>query len=635
MPTANSILKKYWGFDSFRSLQADIVAAVADNKDVLALLPTGGGKSVCFQVPALMREGPCLVISPLIALINDQVDHLKQKDIPAVAIHSGLSYNEVNAALQAAGNGEYKFIYLSPERLETRLFLEYLPAIQPTLIAVDEAHCISQWGYDFRPSYLRIAQLREELSAVPIIALTASATLDVQNDIREKLLFKKEQMVFQQSFHRSNIAYHVLHPESKQFELLQLLKKHVGSSLVYAKSRKQTEEIAQLLRMHGFSADHYHAGLKKEDRQKRQDEWIKGAITTMVCTNAFGMGIDKPDVRLVVHVHLPESMEHYYQEAGRAGRDGQLSYVYLLTDHKDESSLFTSNDMRYPSIEVLHHTYTALMNHLQVPAGSGEGSSYDFDIRQFASDFRLHAVQTAYVLQTLAQEGLLYMSESVTKPSQAMFTCNKAELNAAVANFPACDEMVKTLLRTYAGIFEQNTMIFENQLSRLLKATPEEVTARLQFLEKIQVLHYLPQTDQPRIILLRNRMYKDDFKFDMASIKKRKEAHLKRIHSIIEYVHNHQLCRSVFIARYFNDPTAPHCGRCNNCKHQSVEPLSAKMFTLIATTIFNHFNNTSFSQKDVEELLPDYDPIQIKQSISYLIKERKLIKREDGKWQKC
>lgn len=390
--------------------------------------------------------------------------------------------------------------------------------------------------------------------------------------------------------------------------------------------------MARLLSLHGFSADYYHAGLKKEERQQRQDEWIKGNINTMVCTNAFGMGIDKPDVRLVVHVHLPESLEHYYQEAGRAGRDGQLSHVYLLTDQKDEASLFANNEMRYPSTELLHHTYTCLMNHLQVPAGSGEGSSYEFDVRKFAEDFGLHAVQTAYILQTLAQEGLLFINESVSKPSQVVFTCDKVELNEAMIHFPYCEEMVKTLLRTYAGIFEQLTLIFENQLAKQLRITPDDVKARIQFLKKIQLLQYLPQSDQPRISLLRNRMYKDDFKFDTASIKKRKEAHLKRIHAIIHYAKNTEQCRSVMIALYFNDQTATKCDQCDNCKKKVNQKLSPQLFALITNSLYSHFNKSPFTQSDAIKILSDFDAIQINQCIAYLINEKKIKKLEDGKW---
>lgn len=632
MSIANTILKQYWGFDQFRPLQADIVAAVSDNKDVLALLPTGGGKSICFQVPALMKEGPCLVISPLIALINDQVENLHKKGITAVAIHSGLSFTEVRTALQQACNGAYRFIYLSPERLETKLFLEYLPALQPAMIAVDEAHCISQWGYDFRPSYLRIAKLREELPGVPIIALTASATLDVQNDICEKLLFHKHQARFQQSFERPNIAYQVLFPESKPSQLIELLKQHKGSSLVYAKSRKQTEEISRLLQLNSFSADYYHAGLKKEERQDKQSRWIEGGIQTMVCTNAFGMGIDKPDVRLVVHVHLPESLEHYYQEAGRAGRDGNRSNVYLLADEKDRNDLYATNAMRYPEPEVLKNTYMALMNHLQVPAGSGEGTSFDFDVRVFASSFGLQAMTCTYVLQTLAQEGLLYLSEATFKPSQVGFICNKEELRDAEEQFPNLSEMIRTLLRTYSGIFDHHTFIFENQLARLLHTTTDAVTHQLKFLQQLQLIRYLPQTDKPRITLLQSRMYQDEFVLDYKAIKKRKEIHQKRISAMIAYAWNEDDCRSMHIAKYFNDNSCRPCGICDHCSTSNISSLSDAAFKEIFNNIKNNWNYKSFTQIDLIKAMPQHPVAHLLQVVAFLINEKMIAVNADGSW---
>ncbi|HQY19192.1 MAG TPA: ATP-dependent DNA helicase RecQ, partial [Ferruginibacter sp.] len=389
MQDIHFILKKYWGFSNFRPLQQDIIEAVLQKNDVLALMPTGGGKSICFQVPAMAMEGICLVISPLIALIKDQVETLQQKGINTLAIYSGMHFTEIKKTLQNAAYGNYKFLYLSPERLQTRLFKEFLPAINPSLIVVDEAHCISQWGYDFRPSYLRIAEIKEELPSVPIIALTASATAKVQLDICEKLLFSKNYKKFQQSFERPNLTYSVFNPTSKQTKLLEIINNTLGSALVYCKSRKQTQQIAEMLQMHKHSAGFYHAGLSNKERNKKQEQWIKNKIRIMVCTNAFGMGIDKPDVRVVVHYDVPDCIENYYQEAGRAGRDGKRSYAVLLYNYGETDALQLKAKIKFPAPEEVKKVYTALMNYLQVPAGSGEGISYAFDLADFSQKFSL------------------------------------------------------------------------------------------------------------------------------------------------------------------------------------------------------------------------------------------------------
>src|SRR5688572_13922267 len=377
MKSIHSILKEYWGFAGFRPLQEDIINTVLNRKDCLALLPTGGGKSICFQVPAIAMEGLCLVITPLIALMKDQVENLRRKGITSFFIHSGMTRKEVLNTLETAGNSNCKFLYVSPERLETRIFREYLFSLGVKLIAVDEAHCISQWGYDFRPSYLRIAVLREYLPGVPVLALTASATEEVQKDICEKLGFK-EQTIFRPSFHRKNLSYSVFAVDVKMKKLLEILTKVPGSALVYCKSRKRTVETASLLQMHGFSAQAYHAGLSQEERNKRQQEWVEGNTSIMACTNAFGMGIDKPDVRSVVHIDVPDCLENYYQEAGRAGRDGIKSYAVQLHDERDLQELSNLHLKRFPSFTEIKQVYTALANYLQIAINTGEGVSYPF-----------------------------------------------------------------------------------------------------------------------------------------------------------------------------------------------------------------------------------------------------------------
>src|SRR6185312_5437043 len=429
MTNAVAILIKYWGYDAFRPLQQEIIDSVLSGNDTLAIMPTGGGKSMCFQVPTMSKEGLCLVVSPLIALMKDQVLNLKNKGIPALSIYSGMSFTEVEKTLKNAAYGNFKFLYVSPERLETELFLEYVSIIKINLIAVDEAHCISQWGYDFRPPYLRIAALREYFPDVPVLALTASATLEVQKDICEKLLFKKNQQPFQQSFERANLSYSAFELSSKQNKLLTILKKVAGSGIVYCKTRKRTKEIAEMLSLNGISADFYHAGLTNEERNKKQEDWINNKTRIIACTNAFGMGIDKPDVRTVVHYDVPDSLENYYQEAGRAGRDGKKSYAVLLYNSFELEDLKKQLDKKFPSNETIKKIYGDLCNFLQLPAGSGESNNYDFDINAFVKNFKLDAFVVNSVLKILEQEQLITYSEQFFQSPTVVFTIDKKGLN--------------------------------------------------------------------------------------------------------------------------------------------------------------------------------------------------------------
>jgi len=424
MSELEDILKRYWGYGTFRPLQKEIITSVLAGNDTLALLPTGGGKSICFQVPALAKEGLCIVISPLIALMKDQVENLKKRDIPAMAIYSGMSKADVIRTLKNATSDYHKFLYVSPERLETSLFNEYLPAMNVSLIAVDESHCISQWGYDFRPSYLRIAELRKELPNVPVIALTASATEEVQQDICTRLEFHSSK-IFKQSFERPNLSYSVFKVDSKLNKLVDIVKKVPGTSIVYCKSRKRTTEIMQLLKMHGISTENYHAGLTAEERNKRQKDWIDNKVRSIVCTNAFGMGIDKPDVRLVVHVDPPDCLENYYQEAGRAGRDGKKAYAVLLYDERDIEELLEQHSIRYPSFEQIKNVYNALANYLQAPIHSGEGQSFPFKFEDFVRNFKLNTSEALYSLKALESDGWIDFNERNFTPSSLVFTTSR------------------------------------------------------------------------------------------------------------------------------------------------------------------------------------------------------------------
>ncbi|MEO6488562.1 MAG: ATP-dependent DNA helicase RecQ [Ferruginibacter sp.] len=621
MAAIHQILKKNWGFENFRPLQEDIINAVLENKDTLALLPTGGGKSICFQVPALAMEGICLVISPLIALMKDQVENLSRKNIPALAIYSGMHYNDVKKTLQNAAFGNYKFLYVSPERLESDLFLEFLPAIKPTLIAVDEAHCISQWGYDFRPPYLRIANLREHLPGVPVIALTASATLSVQNDICEKLLFKKESR-FQQSFARPNLSYSIFQPASKQTKLLEILKNVGGSSIVYCKSRKQTVQLAELLKQNKISADFYHAGLTNEQRTIKQQNWINNKVRIMVSTNAFGMGIDKPDVRTVVHYHLPDCLENYYQEAGRAGRDGKRAYAVLLHEKNETDNLFAQAETRYPGEDETRKVYTALMNHLQVAAGGGEDTSYDFDIALFAESFHLNILQATYAIKALAEEGLLSYSEISFKPSTLVFSVSKNDLAEFEIQNPDSGPTLKALLRNYEGIFDYPSTIYESLLSHFLKLPLPETILALKKLHQYGIVHYEPQSEKPQVVLLKNRMYSDDFKMNVKELLARKQNFLLRIQAMLDYTAETKKCRAVMIGNYFNDKEIKNCGICDTCINNAQLQITDDQFKKISDAIISSLQESAVHINELDMILKHFKRPHVLTVMDYLISEK-------------
>ena len=626
----HEVLKKYWGFDDFRPIQEDIINAVLNNKDTLALLPTGGGKSVCFQVPALAMNGICLVISPLIALMKDQVENLTKKGIPALAVYSGMHYADVKKTLQNAAFGNYKFLYVSPERLETDLFLEFLPAIKPCLIAVDEAHCISQWGYDFRPPYLRIATLREQLPGIPVIALTASATLIVQNDICKKLLFENDHVRFQQSFARPNLSYSIFDPPSKQTKLLEILKNVPGSSIVYCKSRKRTQHIAELLRQNNIAADFYHAGLDNEQRTARQQDWVNNKIRTIVSTNAFGMGIDKPDVRAVIHFDIPDCLENYYQEAGRAGRDGKRAYAVLLYNSNDPADLFSQVDIRYPGEAEIKKIYTALMNFLQVPAGNGEGLNYDFDIMAFAENFKFNIQQATYGIKALAQEDLLSYTEVFFKPSTLVFTTSKNDLHEFEEQQPTLEPLIKGLLRSYEGIFDYPATIYESLLAGFLKTSIENIRSKMAMLHQYKIVHYQPQNDKPQLILLKNRMYSDDFKINTKSLLSRKENYIKRAEAMSGYITDNKTCRSILTGNYFNDKEIKPCGICDNCINNKINSITKEEFKMISDNILALLKTTPLQVNDIEQNFKQQKKQQVWTVINYLRSENIIVADKFG-----
>ncbi len=630
MSSIHSIVKEYWGYDTFRPLQAEIITAVLEGKDVLALLPTGGGKSICFQVPTLAKDGICLVISPLIALIKDQVENLKNKGINALAIYSGMPFLEIKKTLQNAAYGNYKFLYVSPERLETALFLDYLPALNINLIAVDEAHCISQWGYDFRPAYLNIAKIREQIPTVPVLALTASATKNVQEDICEKLLFTNAAQSFQQSFARPNLSYSVFNVTSKQTKLLTILKNVSGSGIVYCKSRKHTKEIADLLKLHALNADFYHAGLSNDERNTKQENWIKNKTRIICCTNAFGMGIDKPDVRVVVHYDVPDCLENYYQEAGRCGRDGKRAYAVLLYNDKEITTLLQQPTIKFPDEDTVKNVYIHLMNHLQVPSGIGEGQSFDFDLSTFSALFKIDILTATYCIKILEQENVLSCPETFFNPSTLVFATDKNSLEDFEKTNPVFEPLIKGLLRSYEGIFDFPSTIYETQLAKFIKMDVSTVKKQLVHLHQNRLIVYTPQKDKPQIYLVQNRMYNDSFKLNLVDYFIRKTNYENRVAAILNYIENTIDCRSKLIGRYFNDTLITNCQICDNCINTNADELSPEDVEKITRELLSLAKTTSVTIKNIRMLLPIYKKNQLWKVLRFLQKEEQLTISNQG-----
>ena len=629
MQPIHSILKEYWGYVEFRPLQEEIINTVLNRKDCLALLPTGGGKSICFQVPAIAMGGLCLVITPLIALMKDQVENLRRKGITSFFIHSGLSRKEVLNTLETAGNSNCKFLYVSPERLETRIFKEYLLSLGVKLIAVDEAHCISQWGYDFRPSYLRIATLREDLPGVPVLALTASATPAVQKDICEKLQFKKE-TVFRQSFERPNLSYSVFNVSARINKVEDVLSKVAGTGIVYCRSRKKTKEISDLLNMKGIAADFYHAGLTQDERNDKQEAWLNDKTRVIVCTNAFGMGIDKPGVRVVVHVDVPDCLENYYQEAGRAGRDGKRSYAVLLANEKDLKALENSSDKKFPGQEEIRKTYKALMNHLQIPSGTGEGNYYDLDAVRFIKDFRLETGTVLSALKTLEQEELLYFNDNVFIQSKIQVIAGRERLLEFEREHPELDPLLKTILRSYEGILDQPVNINEKNIASTLRASVDKIINELNELNKYRIVDYNPKKEKPQVYLFQNRVRAEDLKIDMLRYNKRKKQYEDRIKAMRDYINSSTLCRSVLIGSYFGDERIKPCGICDICISKKKRDISASEFDQLSSAIISELKIAPVSMNELILKLNTVSKDKIKEAVRFLQLEEKLIFNDSG-----
>jgi ATP-dependent DNA helicase RecQ len=571
-------LQSVFGYQDFRPMQMDIVLSAMNGKDCLALLPTGGGKSICYQVPAIAMEGICLVISPLVALMKDQVDNLKRKGVLAVAIYSGMNKREIDRVLDNCIYGNYKFLYVSPERLKTEIFIERFKMMKINLIAVDESHCISQWGYDFRPPYLEIAKIREFHPQVPCMALTASATQKVQKDIIEKLELKTPE-IFMQSYARKNLSYSVRYCENKIEKAFGILNRIPGSAIVYARNRKGTKQIAQILQRTGISATFYHAGLDVKERDQKQMEWKTNKTRVMVATNAFGMGIDKPDVRLVIHIDVPENVENYYQEAGRAGRDERKAYGVLLANPMDITKLEESAAMAYPPLDFLKKVYQCLANNYRIAVGSSWMVSYDFDFNGFVSSYQLEPLLTYQALKVLQEEGLLELSESFYKSSTAHFLVSQSQLYEFQIANEKLDPLIKVLMRTYGGeMFSDYLKIQEKKIADVMKMSEAQVIQHLETLDKNGILAYNKRKDQPQITYLTPRFDAVNLPLNKKRIDERRENALSKAKTMIEYLENKQVCRSLFISRYFGEDSDEGCGICDNCLENKAKesPLTNK-----------------------------------------------------------
>ncbi|MFC6997983.1 RecQ family ATP-dependent DNA helicase [Rufibacter roseus] len=599
MADIHDILKEHWGYEAFRPGQEEIISSVLDGKDALAILPTGGGKSICFQVPALVQEGVCLVVSPLIALMKDQVENLKRRGISAAALHAGQPAREMDLILDNCVYGGVKFLYVSPERLQTDLFLERVKRMKVNLLAVDEAHCISQWGNDFRPPYLQIAKLREVLPQVPVLALTASATEAVKQDIQEKLEFR-EPLVFQQSFARKNLSYSVLPTEDKEVRLREILQKMPGTAIVYVRNRRRTVELADWLKKQGIKSAAYHAGLPHQTRAAAQTDWVHDRVRVMVATNAFGMGIDKPDVRLVVHLDLPDSLEAYYQEAGRAGRDGKYSYATVLLAPADTADLLRKVEEAYPPLETLQRVYQALANYYQLATGSGAFQSFDFDLAEFSRTYQLSAVEAHYALKQLQTEGLLELNEGFYSPSKVNILLGHEQLYEFQLLNETLEPIIKGLLRLYGGeMYNDFVRISEKGLAKHLNLAEATVKQQLQHLHQRKVLVYEPQHDGPQVQFIQPRHDASSLPLDKKRLVTFRERALAKAKSVTEFMQNSEECRTIQILAYFGEESNTVCRICDYCLAQKKKKKLDENRLHLEAKVLAHIKETPLHPKSI------------------------------------
>ncbi|MBK7762552.1 MAG: RecQ family ATP-dependent DNA helicase [Bacteroidetes bacterium] len=576
----HELLKKYWHYNAFRPRQEEIIMHILGGKDALGILPTGGGKSICYQLPTLAKEGACLVISPLIALMKDQMMGLLKRDIPALAVFSGMSTEEVDEAYRKMSTGKYKFLFVSPERLLSAHFLDYLIDWHINLIAVDEAHCISQWGYDFRPPYLEIAAIRKFHPTIPILALTASATPFVQQDIIERLALQHHKTFFT-TFARPNISFSCFEVDDKTVKTIEILSKVKGSSIVYCRSRRHTKELSEALQSQGISADYYHAGLDHIQRSKKQDNWMNAQVQTMVCTNAFGMGIDKSDVRCVIHYDIPETPEAYYQEAGRAGRDEQKAYAVLLYQKKDLSALLQSIDLRYPSTDTIKEVYESLAYYLEIPLDGGLENTYDFEVVDFSRKFKLNLIEVMSSIKILEQQGYWSLSESVFLPSKISMIGSKEDLEMLELQHPDVDEIIKQVLRLYGGLWHHHVSIRELLIAQHVGASIDYVQMILRKLHGLGIIDYIEAKDQPQLFYLHDRLPKQQLRIDKTLIEILKKRYQDRVQFMIRFVQQDKFCRANYLIHYFSEAKETKCGICDNCLQSKKELQGKEDFNLI------------------------------------------------------
>ena len=569
--TYKEILKQYWNYDNFRGIQEEIIESIGKGHDTLGLMPTGGGKSITFQVPALAQPGLCLVITPLIALMKDQVRNLRDRGIKALAVYSGMTREEIVVALENCIFGDYKFLYISPERLDTDIFRAKLRNMKINMITVDESHCISQWGYDFRPAYLKISEIRELLPTVPVLALTATATPEVVKDIQTKLGFREDSRIFRMSFERKNLAYIVRNTESKQEELLHILNSVSGSAIVYTRNRKRTREVAELLVNNEITATFYHAGMNNDVKDQRQRSWLSGESRVMVATNAFGMGIDKPDVRLVIHVDLPDSPEAYFQEAGRAGRDGQKAYAVLLYAKSDKATLSKRITDTFPDKEYIRKVYEDVNYYFQMAMGDGLGCTFAFNLDEFCRNFKHFPVQADSALKILTRAGYLEYTDEQDNASRILFTIHRDELYKLRETDPETEKLINVILRSYTGLFTDYAYINEDSLAIRSGLTRQRIYEILLMLTRRHILHYIPRKKTPYIIYTRERQEAGRLAITRDIYEERKESYITRIKAMTEYATAEDKCRSRMLLRYFGEKNEHNCGLCDVClsKHHS------------------------------------------------------------------
>lgn len=626
--TPLELLEQYWGHKGFRPLQEEIISSILQGKDTLALLPTGGGKSICFQVPGLVLEGLCLVISPLIALMKDQVENLKQRGISAEAVYSGVNFKEQVSILEKAVQNEIKFLYVSPERLASKEFNGWLRNMPLGLIAIDEAHCISQWGYDFRPEYLRIAEIRKYFSQTPVIALTASATPAVVKDICKYLEFNQT-AIFSKSFARNNLSYVVRKIENKALKVLEICSKTRGTGIVYTRNRRKTQQLAEWLQKNGHSADYYHAGLSVEERNKKQNDWIQNKTRIMVCTNAFGMGIDKPDVRFVVHLEAPDCIESYYQEAGRAGRDGKKSVCVLCTHPSDFTREFKKIEEKFPNNEVINHTYQCLCNFLGVGIDSGQGHSYPFQLEEFCKLYELPIIQSYHAIQILHKQGYVYLSENGILSSSMKILVNERETYKLQVKEEKYNQLFLAILRSKGGYFDFYTPIQELQIAKLLNITEKEVIQELRQLHKMEIIEYLEKTSSPQLTLLEPRYYKISPNRHLLDFLK--ERSLERLTHIQEFSLELKTCRNKYISYYFGEKATENCGTCDNCREMQKPKLDEELFNSFIHLIKENTMEKNLSIQELTDLVSSKNKSDFIQTLEWLLSQELISKNDIGK----